>query len=83
MVLEKELSDWLADSHFLDNLHVQEHKPHAMGDLWLWHRDHNYSGSDVNCRASEGKALEDNQAVVLPDIKTRMLTNIACSVACF
>lgn len=69
MALEKELKDWLANSHFLDDLHTRDHRPHAMGGL-PWHHDHSYSCSGVSWRASEGKALEENQAVVLPDIMT-------------
>lgn len=82
MALEIELSDWLANSHFLVDLHTQDHRPHAMGGMPR-HHDHNYSRSGVSWRASEGKALEDNQAVVLPDIMTRMMTDIAGSEACF
>ena len=46
--------------------------------------DHsNYSHSDIRWTAIEGKALEDHQSVVLPDIMTMMMTDIAENVTCF
>lgn len=42
----------------------------------LWHRGHlKYSPGGVRGRASEGKALENHQAVVSPDIVTMIMTN--------
>lgn len=45
-------------------------------------KDHfSYSHSDAERRASEGKALEDHQVVVLSDVM--MITNIIGNVTCF